>query len=45
MLKKIHEPLYNKIDDIVDWRHEDGVKTFYASAFFKTWAKKINLSL
>jgi len=45
MLKKIQEPLYNKLDEIVDWRREDGVKTFYASAFFKTWAKKINLSV
>lgn len=45
MLKKINEPLYNNIDKIVNWQQEDGVKTFYASAFFKTWAKKINLSL
>jgi len=45
MVNRIREPLENKIDNLVDWQRADGVKTFYASAFFKTWAKNVNLTL
>jgi|TARA_R110000822_G_scaffold25827_14_gene78176 asparagine synthase (glutamine-hydrolysing) len=45
MVQRIREPLGNKIDQLVDWDRADGVKTFYAAAFFKTWAKNINLTV
>ena len=45
MIDIIREPVGNNIDRIVDWNRADGVKTFYAAAYFKKWCKKFGVSL